>query len=331
MAQLELILEYRSSDASIPYQARREFTAGFLAYHDELWEEIDRRNEQQSVQIGFVKQSIPTFNEEAVREVILNAVSHRDLQRAGSVFVRQYPRRIVVVSPGGLPPGITPENILFRQEPRNRLLAQSLERCGLVERSGQGMDLIVKNQIRESKTRPDFRDTDDYQVSVTLPCEVRNPDFVRFLEKVGQERQQLFTTEDYLVLEAISQEKPVPEAFRGSVPHLIEMGAVERVSRGRAARFMLSRGFYEHVGRPGQYTRKRGLDRDTNKALLLKHLRDHAETGSPLKDLKDVLPALTHDQVQGLLRQLKKAREAHPKGRTKTARWYPGPQGEGAS
>ena len=40
-------------------------------------------------------------------EAILNAISHRDYRHAGSVFVRQYPKRLEVVSPGGLPPGIT--------------------------------------------------------------------------------------------------------------------------------------------------------------------------------------------------------------------------------
>ena len=39
------------------------------------------------------------------------------------VFVRQYPRRLVVESPGGFPVGITSENVLDRQSPRNRRIA----------------------------------------------------------------------------------------------------------------------------------------------------------------------------------------------------------------
>ena len=36
----------------------------------------------------------------------------------------------------------------------------------------------------------------------------------------------------------------------------------------------------------GAYTRHRGLDREANKALLLRHLRSHATTGSPMSELQ---------------------------------------------
>ncbi len=44
-----------------------------------------------------------------------------------------------IVSPGGFPAGITPENILWQQNPRNRRIAEVLGKCGLVERAGQGV------------------------------------------------------------------------------------------------------------------------------------------------------------------------------------------------
>jgi Putative ATP-dependent DNA helicase recG C-terminal len=50
-------------------------------------------------------------------------VSYRDYQLGSNIFVRQYPRRIEMTSPGGLPFQITLENLLDRQSPRNRRLA----------------------------------------------------------------------------------------------------------------------------------------------------------------------------------------------------------------
>ena len=69
--------------------------------------------------------AVSTFSEIAVREALLNAVSHRDYRHPGSVFVRQFSRRIEIVSPGGFPPGITPDNILDQQLPRNRRIAET--------------------------------------------------------------------------------------------------------------------------------------------------------------------------------------------------------------
>ncbi|HEY9449689.1 MAG TPA: ATP-binding protein, partial [Gemmatimonadaceae bacterium] len=48
------------------------------------------------------------------------------------LLVRQYVRRLEVVSPGGFPPGITLENVLDQQNPRNRRLAEAFARCGLI-------------------------------------------------------------------------------------------------------------------------------------------------------------------------------------------------------
>ena len=72
---------------------------------------------------------LPTFDEVPVREAVLNAVAHRDYRLGGSIFVRQFAKRLEVVSPGGLPPGITPANIIDPQYPRNRRLTAALGRC----------------------------------------------------------------------------------------------------------------------------------------------------------------------------------------------------------
>ncbi|MFN8634275.1 MAG: ATP-binding protein [Chloroflexota bacterium] len=185
LGQAEVVFEYRSSDASLPAGDRQEYREGFLGYLDDLWERINLRNDRQPFQLGLVRYEIQTFNERAVREVLLNAVSHRDYRRPESVFVRQYPRRLEVVSPGSFLNGISPDNVLWRQAPRNRRIAEVLQRCGLVERAGQGMNRIFEEQIKESKPRPDFSGTDDFQVSVTLHGEIQDERFLR-LEDLSQ-------------------------------------------------------------------------------------------------------------------------------------------------
>ena len=130
LPQAEIIFEYRSSEASGPANQREEFRTGFFACYDRIWELINLRNDKQHYQEGFFVFDIATFNERVVREAILNAVSHRNYQFGGSIFVRQFRDRLVVESPGGLPFGITLGNILDRQLPRNRRIAEILSLCG---------------------------------------------------------------------------------------------------------------------------------------------------------------------------------------------------------
>ena len=85
---------------------------------------------------------------------------------------------------------------------------------------------------------------------------------------------------------------------------------------------MLSRRFYSFLKQKGEYTRRRGLDRDTNKALLVKHISLNNEEGSKLDELRQVLPALSRNQVQLLLQELKKSEQIVNQGRTSAARWH---------
>lgn len=323
LAQAEVIFEYRASDASGPAQHRKEFRQGFFSFFDELWNLINLRNDIQHFQSGLFVLDIPTFSERVVREAVLNAVSHRDYQLGGSIFIRQHPRRLVLESPGGFPVGITEQSILDRQLPRNRRIADIFAKCGLVERSGQGMNLMFELSIQESKPTPDFMGTDQYQVVLNLNGKVQDPRFLQFIEKVGRETLSLFSTADFLLLDHIHRERRVPDHLQNRLQSLVEKGVVERFGRGRGVKYILSRRYYKMVDKKGAYTRKKGLDRETSKVLLLKYIEGNRDSGSRLKELMQVLPALSNDQVKKLVAELKKEEKIYNIGATRAALWYP--------
>ncbi len=320
LAQSEIIFEYRSTEGSVPFQQRLEYRQGFFSIYEAVWGAINLRNEVQSFQEGLFRFEFPTFSEGVVRESILNAVGHRDYRLSGSTFVKQFPRRLEVISPGGFPPGITVENILDQQSPRNRRLAEAFARCGLIERSGQGMNRMYEESIRQSKPLPDFAGSDAHNVRLVLRGEVQNPAFIRFLEKVGDEKLANFSTQDFLVLDYLQREQPLPEGLRSRVLHLDRLGIVEKAGRGR---HILSRTLYAHLGQKGTYTRVRGLGDAENMALLFKHISDNREQGSPLADLTQVLPSVSERRVKYLLKRLKEDGKIEPKGGRRWARWVP--------
>lgn len=320
LGQAEVIFEYRSMEASGPAQQREEFRQGFFSFFDRLWELINLRNDRQHYQDGLFVMDVPTFDERVVREAVLNAVSHRDYQLGGPVFVRQYPYRLVVDSPGGFPPDITLDNILDRQSPRNRRIADILARCGLVERSGQGMNLMFELSVKQAKALPDFKGTDRMHVRVSLDGMVQDPKLLTMMERIGLETLQSFSTGDFLVLNHIRREQAIPDDFRDRVPRLLDLGVIERVARGK---FILGRRYYDAVGKKGVYTRKKGLDRGTNKELLFKHVLENAKLGSKMEEFYQVLPGLVRSQIQVLLRELKAEGRIRVVGKTSAARWFP--------
>lgn len=325
LAQAEVVFEYRSSQVTGPAQQRIEFRQGFFSFFDELWEKINLRNDVQHFQDGLFIWDIPTFNERSIREAILNAISHRDYRAAGSIWVKQYPRTITICSPGGFPSGINVTNILWKQEPRNRRIAETFAKCGLVERAGQGADTMFEQSIRESKPLPNFENTDENEVVLTLSGQVQDESFLRFLERIGQETIATFSAEDFLVLDLVHKNTPVPNQpqLRIRLKRLTDLGIIECRGRGKGAKYMLCRRYYEFVGQRGVYTRKRGLDKATNKELLFRHVDENAKNGAKLSDLEQVLPDLSQSQVQKLLRELKAEGRISVHGKTRGSRWFP--------
>jgi ATP-dependent DNA helicase RecG len=127
-----------------------------------------------------------------------------------------------------------------------------------------------------------------------------------------------------LALDALRREQPLGDDLKPHLIHLIEEGLVERIGRGRGTRYILSRGLYSVLGQKGVYTRKKGLDRDAHKALLVKHIEDNRTEGSRLADLMQVLPSLSRSQVQRLLEELVNAGQVQLSGKTRGGKWLPG-------
>ena len=124
-------------------------------------------------------------------------------------------------------------NMLCRQSPRNRRIADACAKCGLVERSGQGANRMFEESIKEGRPRPDFTGTDDYQVELTVRGEIQNPAFLSLLQKIGAERLAMFGTRDILVLDAIRRQEALPEDHKEGIPHRLDQGIIERIGGGR--------------------------------------------------------------------------------------------------
>ncbi|MDZ4299416.1 MAG: ATP-binding protein, partial [Candidatus Sungbacteria bacterium] len=211
LPQAEIIYEWRNSSEQIHHDSRVSWRAPYFIVYDDIWQTIHARNLRTPYQEGFIQQEVLAFDEKSCREAVNNAVAHRDYSISGrSVFIYASPESFAVVSPGGFPEHITPENIL-KAPPhwRNRLIAEALERTKLVEKSGQGIDIIFDATIRHGKGLPDFRGTDAYTVRINIPSKVKDAEFIRFLEKIVNEKQISFSFDEIYELELLREQKVV--------------------------------------------------------------------------------------------------------------------------
>jgi ATP-dependent DNA helicase RecG len=107
---------------------------------------------------GFVRRERPFCPEEVLREVVVNAVAHRDYSIAGSqIRLFFFDNHLEVRSPGRLPNSMTLESIRFyNHESRNPLIAQFLNRLGFMEEFGTGIPNMIRLMRSHNGTEPEF-------------------------------------------------------------------------------------------------------------------------------------------------------------------------------
>lgn len=147
-----------------------------------LLEAVEARRTVHPISIaGGVQLQLHDYPTRAIRELIVNAMVHRDYEMEGAVEVEHSPERLTVSSPGGLVFGVTPDNILTHPStPRNRLLLEVVTSLQVAERTGQGVDRVYREMLRAGKQPPRYVD-DGARVQVTLPGGTGNDTFARYV------------------------------------------------------------------------------------------------------------------------------------------------------
>jgi ATP-dependent DNA helicase RecG len=92
------------------------------------------------------REDIPDIPEIALREAVINAFCHRNyFQEGANIMVEVFDDRVVVVSPGGLPSGLSKQEFGIKSVRRNHLIADLLARTRYIEKAGTGIERIKKD------------------------------------------------------------------------------------------------------------------------------------------------------------------------------------------
>ena len=101
---------------------------------------------------------------EAVREVLINALAHRDWTRFVEIEIANYSNRLEIISPGALPNSMTVEKMKAGQRsPRNTIVMEVLRDYGYVDYRGMGVRRKIVPLTKElTGKEPEFELTEDH-------------------------------------------------------------------------------------------------------------------------------------------------------------------------
>ncbi|MHB9055767.1 MAG: ATP-binding protein [Paludibacteraceae bacterium] len=155
---------------------------------------------------GLFRNKIRHYDERLIRELLINAIAHKSYTISGDIFIKVYPDRLELTNPGGLPLGITKDNILHSVSRRNPHLIRLLHDLKLMEGEGSGYDLIYEITGRDAKPFPvvysDFNATTVIQYSKVL-----NEEAVLIIDFIAKNFQ--LSQKEYIVLGIIARHTKV--------------------------------------------------------------------------------------------------------------------------
>lgn len=152
---------------------------------DEIWATIPEWKESTEINEGMYRRNIPAYSENVVRELLGNALAHRQYTMRGDVFVNIYPDRIEVTNPGRLPLGVTPQNILHTTKKRNEHLANLFFALHLMEREGSGYDMMYEVLLSQGKALPRVEEGED-SVTAIVERRILNKETIKIMQTAFQ-------------------------------------------------------------------------------------------------------------------------------------------------
>ena len=150
----------------------KEFQGASLITLLQNAEDFVRNNSKNPWSIrGMTREERSDYPYKAVREVLVNALIHRDYQILGSeIHVEVFDDRLEITSPGGMMNGRRVQDMDIRHIPsmrRNQVISDVFSRLGFMERRGSGIDRILNSYV-EVAQKPTFYSDSDFFI-VTLP------------------------------------------------------------------------------------------------------------------------------------------------------------------
>jgi ATP-dependent DNA helicase RecG len=285
-----------------------------LKTFERVMEQFKARLEEDEAQVGMFRVPIPTFDERAFREAVVNAFVHRDYTRMGAVHVRRETEGFIISNPGGFVEGVTLDNLLVVEpRPRNPLLADVVKRIGLSERTGRGVDLIYEGLLRYGRPAPDYSRSDRTSVVVRLSSAEPDIPFLRLILEEERRTSAPVSLDSLIVLSHLRHDRRLSvaeaataiqkdeSAARTVLERLVESGLVEArgVTKGRV--YTLSAKVYRAIGQSAGYVRQAGFDPIQQEQMVLQYVRKHGRITR--KDASE-LCRLSEDQASRLLRRL---------------------------
>lgn len=231
------------------FRDRKELSGSLLAQLEDAFAYIDQFNRTRAEFEGLDRIDKRDYPTEALREALLNAITHRDYSFSGSTLISIFDDRIEFVTIGGLVRGLTFDDIMLGVSAlRNQNLANVFYRLKLIEAYGTGI-LKINESYSDCNVKPQFEVTDN-AFKITLPninhtgdCKVAPTAAVRVKKKRDREEVvlQIVKKQGYVLRKDIERELEVSQATAILIiREMVDHGLLVKEGTGRQLKYRIA-------------------------------------------------------------------------------------------
>ena len=212
--------------------------ARWTNYQKFLWRNLRARHEIRGVQ----RKNVLEIPEDALRESVINAACHRDyFEEGANVMVEIYDDRVVITNPGGLPKGISLDDLGTMSVTRNPFIADMLYRAEYNEKMGTGIKKVRDLMEDAGLEAPAFTSTGFFTVTFKRP-QLHIPSIEKTPEDLPLKLPAGLTDNEVMICKIMSGNDSI------TVAEISRRMGVSKSTAERIVRSLIERGIIERVG-----------------------------------------------------------------------------------
>ena len=186
---------------------------------------------------GMYRKDVPEYPLDVIRELLANAIVHRDYFDPNSIQINIFSDRLEIINPGRLLPGLSISTLGCLSIQRNPIVYQLMRDIGIVEGLATGIPMIWSTLMKNDQPQPKFEEIGGF-FRVTLYnregalLQGLNPRQKKAMSRLRE--SGTITTGEYMEMNMVSR----PTAFR-ELSSIVRQGVISPVGKGRNAKYEL--------------------------------------------------------------------------------------------
>ncbi len=178
----------------------------------------------------------------ALREILINAIVHRNYHIQAPIKIALFDNRIEIFSPGGFPGPLTPDTLLCGLTYiRNLAITKLLRHLGLIETLGTGFLTLFESYRERGLPTPQVTEGENY-VKCILPRkqmrEQQTPETTGIESDLHRIMQLLDTSPEITIVDVIEQLHLSRATAGRRLSLLVFQKLIKKIGSGKAARYV---------------------------------------------------------------------------------------------